>query len=63
MNVTLTVPSPRTNRILRINQVIDTVGLSRSAIHRLGKLGLFPRPFKIGLAAVGWDAAEIEFWI
>lgn len=63
MNVTLNAHPPRRSRILRIDQVTDTVGLSKASIYRLGKLGLFPKPFKIGIAAVGWDEAEIEFWI
>jgi prophage regulatory protein len=63
MNVTLTAHPPRRSRILRIDQVTDTVGLSKASIYRLAKLGLFPKPFKIGIAAVGWDEAEIEFWI
>jgi len=54
---------PRRSRVLRIDQVTDTVGLSKSSIYRLGNLGLFPKPFKIGISAVGWDEAEIEFWI
>lgn len=63
LNLTLATPPPRRSRILRIDQVTDTVGLSKASIYRLGKLGLFPKPFKIGIAAVGWDEAEIEFWI
>ena len=63
MSLTLTPHPPRRSRILRIDQVTDTVGLSKASIYRLGKLGLFPKPFKIGISAVGWDEAEIEFWI
>ncbi len=63
MNVTLTAHPPRRSRVLRLNQVIDAVGLSKATIYRLGKMGLFPKPFKIGISAVGWDEAEIEFWI
>jgi prophage regulatory protein len=63
MSLTLTPHPPRRSRILRIDQVTDTVGLSKASIYRLGKLGLFPKPFRIGISAVGWDEAEIEFWI
>lgn len=62
MNVTLT-HTPRTSRILRMDQVVDRVGLSRASIYRLSKLGLFPKSFKIGISAIGFDEAEIEFWI
>jgi prophage regulatory protein len=63
MHITLTAPPPRTSRILRMNQVIDKVGLSKATIYRLARLGLFPNSFRIGLAAVGFDEAEIELWI
>ena len=63
LNLTLAAHPPRRSRVLRLDQVIDVSGLSKATIYRLGKLGLFPKPFKIGLAAVGWDEAEIEFWI
>lgn len=63
MNITLTAPPPRRSRVLRLHQVVDAVGLSKATIYRLAKSGKFPKPFKIGIAAVGWDEAEIEFWI
>lgn len=63
MNITLTAPAPRRSRILRLPQVMDAVGLSKATIYRLAQMGKFPKPFKIGITAVGWDEAEIEFWI
>lgn len=63
LNVTLAEPSPRTSRILRLKQVINRSGLSKATLYRLGRLGHFPKPFKIGLAAVGWDELEIALWI
>ena len=48
---------------LRLAQVMNKSGLSKASIYRLGKLGRFPLPFRIGIAAVGWNEAEIEFWI
>jgi prophage regulatory protein len=55
--------APRSSRVLRIAQVMNMSGLSKASIYRLGKLGRFPLPFRIGISAVGWDEAEIEFWI
>ena len=63
LNVTLAAHPPRRNRVLRLAQVMDMSGLSKASIYRLGKLGRFPMPFRIGIAAVGWDEAEVEFWI
>lgn len=51
------------DRILRIAEVMDVVGLSRSAIYHLSKHGKFPRQVRIGLKAVGWRESEIQAWI
>lgn len=60
MTTTSTAP-----RVLRINQVIQAVGLSRSSIYRLGNLTppLFPKPILIGITAVGWLAEDIDHFI
>ena len=50
-------------RVMRMSEVTQAVGLSRASIYRLVKLGKFPRPFKIGISAVGFDLAEINFWL
>lgn len=50
-------------QILRMSKVIQATGLSRASINRLVKLNRFPKPFKIGISAVGWDLAEINFWL
>lgn len=63
LNVTLTTDPPQPPRILRIQQVTDTIGLSRASIYRLMKLGLFPKSIRIGIKAVGWLQSEIELWI
>jgi len=54
--------SPPT-RFLRLPDVQDRTGLSRSTIYvRLGQ-GRFPRPVSLGSRAVGWVEAEIDAWI
>jgi prophage regulatory protein len=50
-------------RVLRINQVISRVGLSRSTIYELVSQGRFPPPAKLGLRAVGWSSEAIDGWI
>ena len=50
-------------RVLRQNQVIDRVGLSKSTMWRLIKAGRFPKPISLGPRAVGWLEDEIESWI
>jgi prophage regulatory protein len=49
--------------ILRLNQILDIAGLSRSSIYNYVKAGTFPRPRKLGSRAVGWLASEVFEWI
>lgn len=51
------------DRILRIAEVMEAVGLSRSTIYHLASIGQFPRQVRIGLKAVGWRESEIQAWI
>lgn len=50
-------------QLLRINQVRERVGLSRSEIYRLMALQRFPRPIPLGERARAWDADEIELFV
>jgi prophage regulatory protein len=50
-------------RILRIKDVIETTGLSRSSIYELQNREQFPRSVKLCRGAVGWLASEIQGWI
>ncbi len=50
-------------RLLRMSQVRDRTGLSRSTIRRWVAQGLFPQPIKLGENVVGWIEAEIDAWI
>ena len=50
-------------QLLRLPQVRERVGLSRSEIYRLVKLHRFPAPVPLGERARAWDSAEIEAFI
>ncbi len=56
-------------RILRLKQVLERVGLSRSTIYdRINPASprydnSFPKPIKIGSSAVGWLESSINEWI
>ena len=50
-------------RFLRMSQVRDRTGLSRSTIRRWVAQGHFPQPIKLGENVVGWIEAEIDAWI
>jgi prophage regulatory protein len=51
------------NKLLRRQQVIDRVGLSRSTLYNYMSNNLFPRPLRIGVRAVAWSEAAINQWI
>lgn len=52
-----------TDRILRLPELIDTVGLSRRTIYRRMEAGKFPQSTKLGENAVGWRESEILVWM
>lgn len=49
-------------RLIRLDEVIRLVGLSRSTLWRLERAGQFPRRVQLSARAVGWQADEIELW-
>ena len=51
------------DRLLRRRRVEEVTGMSRSSIYRLMQNGEFPRPVKVGCAAVRWRASEITLWM
>jgi len=51
------------NRILRMNELVSYIGMSRSAIYLLVKAGNFPRSISLGARAVGYLKNEIDEWI
>ena len=50
-------------RILRLREVMDRVGLGKSAIYSKISKGEFPRPLYLGPRSVGWRSGDIEAWI
>ncbi|MCC6472178.1 MAG: AlpA family transcriptional regulator [Burkholderiales bacterium] len=49
--------------ILRRPQVEQRIGLSRSTLYQYSKDGVFPKPVRLGLRAVGWRESDISDWI
>ena len=49
--------------ILRLPEVKQRSGLSRSSIYARIARGEFPRFIRLGANSVGWNAAEIDQWI
>ena len=52
-----------TDTILRLPQVKDRTGLSRSTIYLLIKQGKFKKPIQLGTRSVGWLQSDIEEFI
>lgn len=52
-----------TNKILKLPEVMNKTGLSRSTIYDLMAKRLFPKSVKLGERAVGWLEAEVDGWI
>jgi len=56
-------------QILRLPQVIELTGLSRSTIYDLMDAKskrfdpTFPKQVKLSMSSVGWLAVEVEAWI
>ena len=55
------VPPPA--RLLRLPEVIDRVGLRRSAIYQRMCEGRFPKSRSLGPKCAVWIEAEIDAWI
>lgn len=56
-------PSLGPARILRVQQVQDRTGLSRTTIWRLEQRNQFPKHCRISARAIGWREADVTRWI
>jgi prophage regulatory protein len=54
---------PPNTRVIRLPQVIELTGLSRSSIYAAVKRGVFPAPIRLGIRAVGWRCDAVEEWL
>jgi prophage regulatory protein len=49
--------------MLRREQVLARIGLSRSSLYNLMVTGDFPKPVALGTRAVGWIESEVQDWL
>ena len=49
--------------ILRMPAVVHITGRSRMSIYRAVREGMFTRPVRIGMNAVGWPDHEVALWV
>ena len=50
-------------RLIRLSEVIQRTGLSRSTIYLLISRNQFPRPVHISERAVAWSSIVVQSWI
>lgn len=55
--------SKQLEKILRLSEVENYVGLKRSTIYRMVNSGGFPKQIKLTPRCVGWRCTEIQHWI
>ncbi|MDY7097621.1 MAG: AlpA family transcriptional regulator [Pseudomonadota bacterium] len=62
-NTTLERTSNTRGRLIRLPEVMDRVGMKRSAIYQRMREGSFPRSRSLGSRCAVWVEAEIDDWI
>lgn len=50
-------------RVLKLRQVLEITGLSRSTLYLYIKNRQFPSPIKLGPKRVGWIEEEVNSWL
>lgn len=51
------------SRILRLSNVLDRTGLSRSTLYRKIERGTFPKQVQISERCIGWRESDIDQWL
>ena len=51
------------DRLIKIQEVTERVGIGRSSIYKLMRASGFPLPLKLGGRAVRWSVAELDAWV
>lgn len=56
-------PPAKGDRVLRLPEVMDRVGLKRPTIYKRARAGTFPQPIKLGPNSSGWLESEIDAFL
>ncbi|MGF1826251.1 AlpA family transcriptional regulator [Vibrio splendidus] len=54
---------PASSRLLRLKEVIQVTGISRSSLYKYLNEGQFPPPISLGARSVAWIDHEVQAWI
>jgi prophage regulatory protein len=52
-----------TDKIIRLKEVLQMVGISRTSLYRLMDQGAFPQSQKLSKRCVGWKRSLIIAWM
>jgi len=51
------------NRLIRINDVCESTGLSKSTLYAMIAVGSFPASIKLSERCVAWNEGDVQDWI
>jgi prophage regulatory protein len=57
------MPADTGSRILRLKEVLERTGLSRSTLYRKVESGTFPEQVHISERCIGWRESDLERWL
>jgi prophage regulatory protein len=55
-------PTPQPERLLRLSKVLNIVGIGKTSVYAMIKVGKFPEPRRVGHASL-WVESEITAWV
>lgn len=59
----MSLQTESSDRILRINTVLERTGLSRSTMYRKMQNGTFPKNVQISTRCAGWRESAVAEWL
>ena len=51
------------DRIVRIHEAVEMIGVSKATIYRWTREGKFPPSIRLGANSIGWRLSAVERWI
>jgi prophage regulatory protein len=57
------LPQNIADRLLRLPELVRTIGVSRVTIYRFVSNGRLPPPVKLSARCIAWHASEITAWM
>ena len=55
--------SPRSDRFLKLIEVLELVQVSKSTLYKMMDLHIFPRPVRVHLRCVRWRESDVVEWM